>query len=198
MGPRAGGPTVVVPTVVVPQRRRPPASSSPTVTVPIESRGRRSASFGSPRSCSHGMRSCCRHSTTVVHNRIRLHECPMSSCTGAARCATYLPSPPISIEPGGAAAAAGRSPCDGLRGHARSRSPSEAPPNRCGRAKGRCAPQRLSGPPRVHRRWSACGCSRSVAHDDPRPSACLLLGDGPPEPCRTGSRAHRGSGAVPP
>jgi hypothetical protein len=30
MGPRAGGPTVVVPTVVV------PTSSSPTVTVPIE------------------------------------------------------------------------------------------------------------------------------------------------------------------
>ena len=105
---------------------------------------------------------------TVVHNRIRLHECPMSSCTGAARCATYLPSPPISIEPGGAAAAARRSPCGGLRGLARSRSPSEAPPNRCGRAKGRRAPQRLSGPPRVHRRWSACRCSRSVAHDVPR------------------------------
>ena len=134
---------------------------------------------------------------TVVHNRIRLHECPMSSCTGAARCATYLPSPPISIEPGGAAAAARRSPCGGLRGLARSRSPSEAPPNRCGRAKGRRAPQRLSGPPRVHRRWSACRCSRLVAHDDPRPSACLLLGDGPPEPCRTGSRAHRGSGCSP-
>src|SRR5262249_35378788 len=53
---------------------------------------------------------------TVVHNRIRLHGCPMSSCTGAARCATYLPSPPISTEPGGAAAAAGRSPCGGCAG----------------------------------------------------------------------------------
>jgi len=123
-----------------------------------------STSFGSPRSCSHGMRSrlwpLALLTTfigiliTLVHDRIRLHECvlPMSSCTEAARCATYLPSPPISIEPGGAAAAAGRSPCGGLRGLARSRSPSEAPPNRCGRAKGRRAPQRLSGPPRVHRR----------------------------------------------
>ena len=56
MGPRAGGPT-----------GRPPPSQFRS-----RSRGRRSTSFGSPRSCSHGMRSrlwplalltiCCRHS----------------------------------------------------------------------------------------------------------------------------------------
>jgi hypothetical protein len=200
MGPQAGGPTVVVPTVVVPPRHSSDRGREDVARRPSAHRGAARTGCGQGCGLSLYLPSFIGILITLVHNRIRLHECvlPMSSCIEAARCATYLPSPPISIEPGGAAAAAGRSPCGGLRGLARSRSPSEAPPNRCGRAKGRRAPQRLSGPPRVHRRWSACRCTRSVAHDDPRHSACLLLGDGPPEPCRTGSRAHRGSGAVPP
>ena len=127
---------------------------------------------------------------------IRLHECPMSSFSVASRCARYLPSRPISIEPGGAAAR-GALTLRRLRRLARSRSPSEAPPNRYGRAKGPRAPLPLSGPPRVHRRWSACRCSPWVAHDDPRPSACLLLGDWPSEPCRTGTLVHL-ERAVPP
>src|ERR1700737_4637099 len=133
MGPRAGGPTVVVPTVVGPTVVV-PTVVVPTVVVPhrhSSDRGREdvarhpSAHRGAARTgCGQGcglslyLPSVIGILITVVHNRIRLHECvlPMSSCTEAARCATYLPSPPISIEPGGAAAAAGGAPCGGLGG----------------------------------------------------------------------------------